>query len=106
MYFQTIKKCKYIPFNFQKDKNIFKNIFQGGRGEHSCYEWVTIFFKILNVSIFFSKNFIRVFLWENIKGSPFNVLSAFSQFYIKHYLRKRKIVVASTTSFFRHYHQI
>jgi hypothetical protein len=35
-------------------------------------------------------------------GSPHSVLLAFSQTYVKHDLRKNKIVVASTTGFFRH----
>jgi hypothetical protein len=39
---------------------------------------------------------------ENAKGSIRNVLLAFSQSYIKHNLRKNKIVVTSTTGFFRH----
>jgi hypothetical protein len=39
---------------------------------------------------------------ENVKGSPRSVLLAFSQFYVKHNLRKNKIVVASTTGFFMH----
>jgi hypothetical protein len=39
---------------------------------------------------------------ENVRGSPRSVLLAFSQFYVKHDLRKYKIVVAFTTVFFRH----
>jgi hypothetical protein len=42
------------------------------------------------------------YFMENARGSPLNVLLAFSQSYVKHNLRKNKIVVASTTSFFRH----
>jgi hypothetical protein len=36
---------------------------------------------------------------ENARGSPHNVLLTFSQSYVKHDLRKNKIVVASTTDF-------
>jgi hypothetical protein len=39
---------------------------------------------------------------ENAKGSPYSVLLSFSQSYVKHDLRKNKIVVASITDFFRH----
>ena len=36
---------------------------------------------------------------ENAKGSPYNILLAFSHFYVENDLRKNKIVVASTTGF-------
>jgi hypothetical protein len=36
---------------------------------------------------------------ENIRGYFRNVLMSFSQSYVKHDLRKNKIVVASTTGF-------
>jgi hypothetical protein len=39
---------------------------------------------------------------ENARGSPYNVLLAFSHTYVKHDLRRKKIVMASTTRFFRH----
>jgi hypothetical protein len=39
---------------------------------------------------------------ENAGGSPHNVLLTFFQTYIKHDLRKNKIVMASTIGFFRH----
>jgi hypothetical protein len=38
---------------------------------------------------------------ENARVLPVGSLT-FSQFYVKHNLRKNKIVVASTTGFFRH----
>jgi hypothetical protein len=38
----------------------------------------------------------------NAKGSPPSVLLAFSQSYVENDLRKKKIVVAPTTHFFRH----
>jgi hypothetical protein len=39
---------------------------------------------------------------ENARDSPHNVLLVFSQAYIKHYLRKNKIVMAFTIGFFRY----
>jgi hypothetical protein len=45
---------------------------------------------------------IPYILKENAKGYPCSVLLVFSQSYVKHDLRKNKIVVVSTTSFFRY----
>jgi hypothetical protein len=39
---------------------------------------------------------------ENARGSPRSVFLVFSQSYIKYNLRKNKIIVASTTDFFKH----
>jgi hypothetical protein len=39
---------------------------------------------------------------ENVRDSLHSVLIAFSQSYVKHDLRKNKIVMAFTTPFFKH----
>ena len=39
---------------------------------------------------------------ENARGFPSSVLIAFFQSYVKYDLRKNKIVVVSTTGFFKH----
>jgi hypothetical protein len=39
---------------------------------------------------------------ENVRGSPRSVLLTFSQSYVKHDLKKNKILVVSTTGFFRY----
>jgi hypothetical protein len=45
---------------------------------------------------------VCIYIMENARGSPCSVLLALSQSYVKHDLRKNKIVMASTTGFFRH----
>jgi hypothetical protein len=55
------------------------------------------------VSIFSpSKNDVAIKIIKNTRGSPHSVLLAFFQSYVKHDLRKNKIVMASTTGFFRY----
>jgi hypothetical protein len=46
--------------------------------------------------------FLSHFLHENVRGFPHSVLLGFFQSYVKHDLRKNKIVVTSITDFFRH----
>jgi hypothetical protein len=48
-------------------------------------------------------SYIYIYIYmENARGSPYSVLLAFSQSYVKNDLRKNKIVVALITGFFRH----
>jgi predicted MFS family arabinose efflux permease len=51
------------------------------------------YFAFINVHAYFCQHYFILFCLRFVKGSPHSVFLAFSQSYIKHDLRKNKIVV-------------